>query len=86
MGVIACRELHATCLRHDAEGAFGSATPMPGVRRSPDDALLMTPDQYLAQAASLRAWGNEYLAQQYDNLFQMRTSERPIDQANAKRI
>jgi hypothetical protein len=45
-------------------------------RRSPD-AFLMTPDQYLAQAESLRATGNEYMAQQYDNLFKLRTGQWP---------
>jgi hypothetical protein len=33
----------------------------------------MRPDQYLARAAALRAAGNEELAQQFDNLFKLRT-------------
>jgi hypothetical protein len=37
----------------------------------------MTPDQYLRQAASLRASGHEYLAQQFDNLFKLRTGAWP---------
>jgi hypothetical protein len=49
---------------------------MPLYRRSPS-AFLMTPEQYLAQAESLRASGEEYLAQQCDNLFKMRTGEWP---------
>jgi hypothetical protein len=44
---------------------------------APDNAFLMTPEQYLAQAASLRVSGNEYLAQQYDNLFKLRTGNWP---------
>jgi hypothetical protein len=46
---------------------------MPSYRRSPESAFLMTPEQYLARAASLRASGNEVLAQQYDNLYRLRT-------------
>jgi hypothetical protein len=38
---------------------------------------LMTSEQYLAQAAALRASGNEYLAQQYDNLFKLCSGEWP---------
>jgi hypothetical protein len=46
-------------------------------RRSPDSAFLMTPEQYLAQAESLRATGHEYLAQQYECLYRMRTRKAP---------
>jgi hypothetical protein len=41
------------------------------VRRSPDK-FLMTPDQYLAQAESLRATGDLYLARQFENLYILR--------------
>jgi hypothetical protein len=37
----------------------------------------MTPEQYLAQAESLRATGHEYLAQQYECLYRMRTRKAP---------
>jgi hypothetical protein len=50
---------------------------MPTLRRSPDEAFLMTPDQYLAQAESLRATGNDQLAQQCDNLYRLRTGLWP---------
>jgi len=50
---------------------------MPLCRRSPDSAFLMTPEQYLAQAESLRASGHDYLAQQFDNLYRLRTGEWP---------
>ena len=40
--------------------------------------FLMTVEQYQRQAASLRAQGNEYLAQQYDNLIKMRTPPPPL--------
>jgi hypothetical protein len=46
---------------------------MPVVRRSADSAFLMTRDQYLAHVASLRRYGCDYLAQQFMNLFKMRT-------------
>ena len=48
---------------------------VPGMaRRSPDSSFLMTREQYLRQAASLRRTvGGEYLAQQFDNLFKLRT-------------
>ena len=52
-------------------------TNHPFYQWSPDSAFLMTPEQYLAQAASLRASGNEYLAQQFDNLFKLRTGQWP---------
>jgi hypothetical protein len=37
----------------------------------------MTPDQYLAQAKSLQATGNNQLAQQFINLYRMRTGHWP---------
>jgi len=37
----------------------------------------MTPEQYLRQAESLRSYGEEYLAQQFDNPYRMRTGEWP---------
>lgn len=46
-------------------------------RTSPESAFLMTPEQYLAQAESLRATGNEYLAQQFENLYRLRTGSWP---------
>lgn len=49
----------------------------PRYRRSPDSAFLMTPAQYLARASALRAVGNEDLAQQFDNLFKLRTRQWP---------
>ena len=49
---------------------------MPRIRRSPDSAFLMTPEQYLRQAASLRASGNEQLAQRFENLYKLRMTAR----------
>jgi hypothetical protein len=46
----------------------------------------MTPDQYLAQAESLRASGSAYLAQQYDYLLKLRTGEWPSSPSIAPAI
>ena len=48
----------------------------PRYRTSPDSAFLMTPVQYLAQAAALRASGNDYLAKQFENLWHARMVAR----------
>jgi hypothetical protein len=54
--------------------------PKVEIRRSPDSAFLMTVEQYQAAAETLRAQGNEYLAQQYDNLIKMRTKPKSTDE------
>ena len=49
------------------------ALAMQTVRRSPEWMFLMTREQYLRQAASLRRTGHEYLAEQWMILFKCRT-------------
>jgi len=41
-------------------------------KRSSDSPFLMTPEQYLARAAVLRAAGKPMLAKQYENLWHAR--------------
>jgi hypothetical protein len=43
------------------------------VTRAPEWMFLMTREQYLRQAASLHRTGHNYLAVQFENLFNLRT-------------
>ena len=51
------------------------------MRRLPRDKFLMTGEQLLAQAESLRATGNPYLARQFENLWVLGAYRREGDSA-----